>query len=76
MSNRPKGYGLSGEVAARMGAKYTQEDEGEVVAWMLSILNDNDGPSETGRQVSISNFIGDPRYVRPPLGNCCIVSFY
>ena len=50
MANREKGYGLSREVAARMDAKYSEEDEQVVVAWMTAILGDS--PANPGRDVS------------------------
>ena len=49
MANREKGYGLTKEVAARMDAKYSEEDEQIVVAWMREILGDQ--PSGPGRAV-------------------------
>ena len=55
MANRQKGYGLTREVAAKMDAKYSEEDEQVVVAWMSAILNDK--PSGQGREVWILIFI-------------------
>ena len=55
MANREKGYGMTREVADRMDAKYSEEDEAVVVAWMNAILGDK--PSESGRKVWILIFI-------------------
>ena len=51
MANREKGYGMTREVAARMDAKYSQEDEQVVLAWIQAIINER--PAGTGRDVSI-----------------------
>ena len=41
MANRPKGYGFSREVANRMAAKYSDEDEMEVVSWISAVTSEN-----------------------------------
>ena len=51
MANRPKGYGFSREVADRMNAKYSDDDEMEVVSWICAVTQDS-GPEGTGRDVS------------------------
>ncbi|CAK8677747.1 unnamed protein product [Clavelina lepadiformis] len=48
MANRPKGYGYSRELASKMDAKYSDDDEMEVVAWIQSITED--GPEGPGRE--------------------------
>jgi len=50
MANRPKGYGFSKEVQDRVRAKYSEEDEVEVVAWISTITGDS--PREPGFDVS------------------------
>jgi len=37
MANRPKGYGLSRELAEKIGAKYSPDDEQEIVAWLCDM---------------------------------------
>ena len=60
MANRPKGYGFSREVADRMSAKYSDEDEREIVAWICAITKCD--PPAVGREVwenqrRIQNFL-------------------
>jgi len=50
MANRQQGYGFTKEVSARIDAKYSTDDEREIVAWMTAIIAD--GPAEPGRNVS------------------------
>jgi len=51
MANRPKGYGFSKEVQDRMKAKYSDEDEAEVVAWISNVTGY--APCEKGHDVSV-----------------------
>jgi len=44
MSNRPKGYGLTAEVSAKMNAKYVNENEIEARQWMEQILGEPIAP--------------------------------
>jgi len=37
MATRPKGYGLSRELADKVAAKYSVEDEQEIVAWLCDM---------------------------------------
>ncbi|XP_078484163.1 transgelin-2-like [Ciona intestinalis] len=48
MANRPKGYGYSREVASKIDAKYSEEDELEVVAWVSSFVHSS--PEEEGKE--------------------------
>lgn len=48
MASRPKGYGLTKEVSDRMDAKYSDEDEAVVVAWMTAIIGQS--PAGPGRE--------------------------
>uniref|UniRef100_H2XQR2 Transgelin n=3 Tax=Ciona intestinalis TaxID=7719 RepID=H2XQR2_CIOIN len=48
MANRPKGYGYSREVASKIDAKYSEEDELEVVAWISSFVQSS--PDEEGKE--------------------------
>ena len=43
MAQRPKGFGLTRELDDKMRAKYSLEDEGEIVSWISA---------RTGRQMS------------------------
>merc|ERR1711970_1561475 len=47
MSTRPKGYGLSRELADKVAAKYSQEDELEIVAWLCDMTR-AEPPEEAG----------------------------
>jgi len=47
MATRPKGYGLTRELADKINAKYSIEDEQEIIAWLCDITN-VDGPAEEG----------------------------
>ncbi|CBY36189.1 unnamed protein product, partial [Oikopleura dioica] len=47
MATRPKGYGLTRELADKINAKYSIEDEQEIIAWLCDITN-VDGPNEEG----------------------------
>ena len=51
MANRQQGFGFTKEVSARIDAKYSTEDEGEILAWMNAILGE--GPGQPGRDVSL-----------------------
>ena len=51
MANRPKGYGFSREVADKMSAKYSDEDEMEVVSWISTVTGVN--PPAPGKAVSL-----------------------
>ena len=62
MANRPKGFGLSKEVADRMDAKYSDEDEQEVTAWITAITGL--APEGCGRDVSLLYFCTDRQTVR------------
>jgi len=48
MANRPKGYGLSRELADKVAAKYSGDDEQEIVAWLCDMTRasppDEEGP--------------------------------
>ncbi|XP_078484166.1 transgelin-like [Ciona intestinalis] len=48
MANRPKGYGNSAEVASKIDAKYSEEDELEIVAWISSLVQSS--PAEKGKE--------------------------
>nr|XP_018667130.2 rac guanine nucleotide exchange factor B-like [Ciona intestinalis] len=48
MANRPKGYGYSREVASKIDAKYSEEDEMEVVAWVSSLVQSS--PEQAGKE--------------------------
>ncbi|XP_078484319.1 uncharacterized protein LOC100186381 [Ciona intestinalis] len=48
MANRPKGYGYSREVASKIDAKYSEEDELEVVAWVSSLVQSS--PEKEGKE--------------------------
>ena len=37
MANRPKGYGLSRELADKVAAKYSMDDEQEIVSWLCDM---------------------------------------
>ncbi|CBY14352.1 unnamed protein product, partial [Oikopleura dioica] len=39
MATRPKGYGLTRELADKINAKYSIEDEQEIIAWLCDITN-------------------------------------
>ena len=41
MANRPKGYGLSRELAEKVAAKYSNDDEQEIVAWLCDITQES-----------------------------------
>jgi hypothetical protein len=47
MAHRPKGYGLSRELADKVAAKYSQEDELEIVAWLCDMTR-AEPPEEAG----------------------------
>jgi len=47
MANRPKGYGMSADIYRKINAKYSVEDEQEVVSWICALV-DVDAPPETG----------------------------
>uniref|UniRef100_H2ZDY9 Transgelin n=1 Tax=Ciona savignyi TaxID=51511 RepID=H2ZDY9_CIOSA len=48
MANRPKGYGYSREVASKIDAKYSDEDEMVIVAWISAIVESH--PEDAGKQ--------------------------
>jgi len=52
MANRPKGYGFSREVADKMNAKYSDDDEMEVVSWISTVTEDS-GPTGSGKSVRL-----------------------
>jgi len=39
MANRPKGYGMTAEVSNKIAAKYSDEDEQEVVSWICALVD-------------------------------------
>lgn len=41
MANRPKGYGLTRELAEKVAAKYSNDDEQEIVAWLCDITQES-----------------------------------
>lgn len=47
MANRPKGYGLSRELAEKVAAKYSMDDEQEIVAWLCDMTR-TDPPAGDG----------------------------
>ena len=47
MAHRPKGYGLSRELADKVAAKYSQQDELEIVAWLCDMTR-AEPPEEAG----------------------------
>ena len=47
MANRPKGYGLSRELADKVAAKYSADDEQEIVAWLCDMTR-AEPPEEEG----------------------------
>jgi len=47
MANRPKGYGLTRELAEKVAAKYSTEDEQEIVSWLCDMTN-TDPPAGDG----------------------------
>jgi len=49
MASRPKGYGLTAELAAKTASKYCQEDEIEIVAWIRAVLQCS-GPDNAGME--------------------------
>merc|ERR1719219_3025751 len=50
MANRPKGYGMSAEVSNKIAAKYSDEDEQEVVSWICALV-ECDAPQPGRRNV-------------------------
>jgi len=50
MANRPKGYGMTAEVSNKIAAKYSDEDEQEVVSWICALVDCE--PPAPGRKVS------------------------
>uniref|UniRef100_F6Y516 Calponin-homology (CH) domain-containing protein n=1 Tax=Ciona intestinalis TaxID=7719 RepID=F6Y516_CIOIN len=53
MANRPKAYGNSAEVASKIDAKYSQEDEMEIVAWISSLVQSS--PEGKGKEAMKQN---------------------
>ena len=39
MANRPKGFGMTAELADKRDKKYDSDVEGQVVEWIVSMLN-------------------------------------
>lgn len=39
MANRPKGYGMTAEVSNKILAKYSEDDEQEVVSWICALVD-------------------------------------
>lgn len=50
MANRPKGYGLSRELANKMDAKYSLDDEQIVCNWISAVTGEP--MPEPGKEVS------------------------
>jgi len=56
-TNRPTGYGLSRELAEKNAAKYSVDDEIEILEWVCAIINEPK-PEETG-PASFQKFLKD-----------------
>jgi len=48
MAYRPKGYGMTAEVSNKIAAKYSEEDELEVVSWICALVECE--PPQPGRK--------------------------
>jgi len=59
MANRPKGYGLSRELAEKVAAKYSNDDEQEIVAWLCDITQA--GPPEAEGPDAFQAWLQDGR---------------
>merc|ERR1711953_172122 len=58
-SNRPTGFGLSRELAEKNAAKYSVDDEVEIIEWVCAVTNE-EKPSATG-SAEFQKFLKDGR---------------